>query len=137
MCLLGSRLWIITFRGPKSTKTTFRGPEKAFQAKYAKISNSYIFRSVYQIDMKFDRHLRPATETSWMVSYMVIKQFKDGGWPPFWKSIYRHISIVNNHPILMKFCTQQQILIWMNFTWSKIKKVALDRLRVWQNVFLV
>ena len=26
---------------------------------------SYIFRSVYQIDMKFDRQLRQATETSW------------------------------------------------------------------------
>ena len=34
-----------------------------------KNSNSYIFRSVYQIDMKFDRQLRPATETSWVVSY--------------------------------------------------------------------
>ena len=32
-------------------------------------SNSYIFRSVCQIDMKFDRQLRPATETSWEVSY--------------------------------------------------------------------
>jgi len=30
--------------------------------------NSYIFRSVYQIDMKFDRQLGPATETSWVVS---------------------------------------------------------------------
>ena len=34
-----------------------------------KIQNSYIFRSVYQIDMKFDRQLRPATETSRLVSY--------------------------------------------------------------------
>jgi len=34
-----------------------------------KNSNSYIFRSVYQIDMTFDRQLRPATETSWVVSY--------------------------------------------------------------------
>jgi len=34
-----------------------------------KNSNSYIFRSVYQIDMKFDRELRPATETSWVVLY--------------------------------------------------------------------
>jgi len=24
---------------------------------------------VYHIDMKFDRQLRPATETSWVVSY--------------------------------------------------------------------
>jgi len=27
----------------------------------------------------------------------------------------RYIS-VKNHPILMKFCTQQQILNWMNVT---------------------
>ena len=55
-------------------------------------------------------------------SRMVVKQFQDGGWPPFWKSIYRHIS-VKNHPIFMKFCTQQQILNWMNVTWSKHEKV--------------
>ena len=30
---------------------------------------TYICRSVCQIDMKFDRQLRPATETSWVVSY--------------------------------------------------------------------
>jgi len=34
-----------------------------------KNSNSYIFRSAYQIDMKFDRQLRPATQTLWVVSY--------------------------------------------------------------------
>jgi len=28
-----------------------------------------------------------------------------------------------NHSILMKFCTQQQILNWMNVTWSKMKKL--------------
>jgi len=27
-------------------------------------SNSYIFKSMYQIDMKFDKQLWPATETS-------------------------------------------------------------------------
>jgi len=69
-------------------------------------------------------------------SRMVVKQFQDWGQPLFWKSIYCHIS-VKNHPILMKFCTQQQILNWMNVTWSKIKIVALDRHRVRQNVFLV
>jgi len=36
-----------------------------------------------------------------------------------------------NHRIFMN------ILNWMNVTWLKMKKVALDRLRVWQNVFLV
>jgi len=49
-------------------------------------------------------------------SRMVVKQFQDGGRPPFRKSIYRHIS-VKNHQIFM--------------TWSKNEKVALDRLRVW------
>ena len=34
-----------------------------------KIQIAIIFRSVYQIDIKFDRQLRPATETSWVVSY--------------------------------------------------------------------
>jgi len=28
-----------------------------------------------------------------------------------------------NHPILMKFCTQPQILNWMNVTWLKMKKL--------------
>jgi len=85
--------------------------------------------------MKFDRQLRPVTETSWVVSYGG-KQFQDGGRPPFWKSIYRHIS-AKNHLISMKFCTQQQILNWMNVTWSKIKKLHWTDSRVRQNVFLV
>jgi len=71
--------------------------------------------------MKFDRQLQPATETSWVVSYGG-KKFQYGGRPPFWKSIYRHIS-VKNHRIFMKFCTQQQILNWMNVTWWKMKKL--------------
>jgi len=40
-----------------------------FKPNMRKNSNSYIFRSVYQIEMKFDRQLRPATESSWVVSY--------------------------------------------------------------------
>ena len=55
-------------------------------------------------------------------SRMVVKQFQDGERSPFWKSICRHIS-VKNHPISMKFCTQEQILNWMNVTWSKMKKL--------------
>ena len=38
-----------------------------------------IFRSVYQIDMKFDRQLRPATETLLVVSY-------DGKTIPRWRT---------------------------------------------------
>ena len=121
MCLLRSRWWIIAFRGPK---TPILGAWIDIQAKYAKNSNSYIFRSVCQIDMKFDRLLRPATKTLWVVSY-------GGKTIPRWrtaailkKTLYSHIS-AKNHPISMKFCncTQQQILNWMNVTWSKMKKL--------------
>ena len=38
-----------------------------------------------------------------------IFKIQDGGRPPFWKSLYRHIS-VKKFPILMKFSTQHQIL---------------------------
>ena len=48
-------------------------------------------------------------------SRMVVKQFQDGGRPPFWKSLYRHIS-AQNHQISIKLCTQQQILNWLNVT---------------------
>jgi len=52
---------------------------------------------------------------------------------------YAYASRGKNHPILMKFCIQQQILNWTNVTLRlfQMKKVALDRLRVRQNVFLV
>jgi len=43
-------------------KPPFWGLNRHFKPK-CKNSNSKIFRSVYQIDMKFDRQLRPATET--------------------------------------------------------------------------
>ena len=90
----GSRWWIITFRGPKSPKTSILGAW--IWPKYAKNSNSYIFRSVCitltwnLTDSSGQQRLR-----GW--SCMVVKQFQDGGRPPFWKSIYRHIS-VKNHP---------------------------------------
>jgi len=77
--------------------------------------------------MKFDRYSCGQQHRLRGWSRMVVKQFQDGGRPPFLKSIYRHIS-VKNRPIFMKFCTQQQILNWMNITWSKNEKVALDRL---------
>jgi len=49
----------------------FRGSSRGHNqlCKIAKNSKSYIFSSVYQIDMKFDRQLKPATETLWVVSY--------------------------------------------------------------------
>ena len=67
-------------------------------------------------------------------SRVVVKQFQDGGRSPFWKSIYRHIS-VKIRPILIKCCTQQLELDERHVI--KNEKVALCRLRVRQNVFLV
>jgi len=64
--------------------------------------------------MEFDTQLRQATETSWVVSY-------GGKTVPRWRTaailkidISPYLS--EKHPILMKFCTQQQILNWMNVT---------------------
>ena len=46
-------------------------------------------------------------------SRMVVKQVQDGGRPPFWKSIYRHIS-VKNHPILWNFVHSSRF--WTGWT---------------------
>jgi len=59
-------------------------------------------------------------------SRMMVKQSHDGGRPPFWKSIYCHIS-AKNHPTSTKLCTQQQILNWMNVTWLKMKKSCIGQ----------
>jgi len=68
-------------------------------------------------------------------SRMVVKHFQDGGQPPFWKSLYRHISVISSdfHEILYvgeDFELDERHMI-------ENEKVALDRLRVRQNVFLV
>jgi len=83
-----------------------------------KSSNSYIFRPVYQIDIKFDKQLWIATETLWVVSY-------GGKTIPRWRTaaslnidISPYLSEKSSN-ILMKFCTQQQMLNWMNVTLSK------------------
>ena len=49
---------------------------------------------------------------------MQMCKIQDGGRPPFWKSLNRHIS-VKNCPILMKFSTQHQILNPVNSHVSK------------------
>ena len=51
-------------------------------------------------------------------SRMVLKQFQDGKQPPFWKSIYRHIS-VKNHPISMNF--EHSSRFWTGWTWRDQK----------------
>jgi len=90
---------------------------------------------VYQIDMKFDRQLRPATETSWVVSY-------DGKTVPRWRT--GAILKIDISPYLSeKSSTFHEILYTAaDFELDerhviKNETVALDRLRVRQNVFFV
>jgi len=92
-------------------------------------------RSVCQIDMKFDRQLRPATETSWVVSYggKTIPRWRTAAILKIDISPYLSEKSSDFHEIL------QQILNWVNVTYVALvpnEKVALDRLRVRQNVFL-
>jgi len=55
-----------------------------------------------------------------MTKTAIFFKIQDGGRPPFWKSLNRHIS-VKNRPILMKFGTLYQILNPVTVTWPKIK----------------
>ena len=85
--------------------------------------------------MKFDRQLRPATETSWVVSY-------GGKTIPRWRTA-AILKIVISSYISEKSSDFDEILyISADFELDechviKNEKVALDRLRVRQNVFLV
>jgi len=127
---------------PKSPKKPILGPEsRHFKPKIQiAISSDLCIRVTWNLTGTQGAAASNRDFVGGLVRY-VVKQFQDGGRPPFWKSIYRHISVKNHHTF-MKFCTQQQILNWMNVTWShhdviKNEKVALDRLWVRQNVFLV
>jgi len=118
---------MITFRGQSPQKLPFWGLNRHFKSNMRKIqiaiSSDLCIKLTWNLR---GSALRPATETSWVVSYCgkTILRWRT----PFCKLIYRHIS-VKNHLIFMKFCTEQQILNWMNVTWSKNEKFALDRLR--------
>jgi len=85
--------------------------------------------------MKFDRQLRPATETSWVVSY-------DGKTIPRWRTA-AILKIVISPYLNEKSSDFDEIL----YTTADVElgerhvikneKVALNRLRVRQNVFPV
>jgi len=99
-----------------------------------KNSNSYIFRSVYQIDMKFDSQLRPA-KTSCMVSY-------GGKTIPRWQTA--SILKIDISPYLSEKLPyfHESLYTAADFELGerhviKNETVALDRHRVRQNVFLV
>jgi len=57
-----------------------------------------------------------STRATWQK--LQIFKIQDGGQPPFWKSLNRHIS-VKNRPILMKFGTLRQMQIAVS--WPKIE----------------
>ena len=132
----GSRWWIITFSSPKFPKTPILGAWIGISSQICKkiqiaISSDLCIRLTWNLTGSCGQQQRLR---GW--SRMVVKQFEDGGRPPFWKSLYSHIS-VKSYQILMQFCTQQQILNWMNVTWSKMKKLHWTDFRVRQNAFLV
>jgi len=114
----------------------FGGLNRHFKPNTRKIQiELYIFRSEHQIDMKFDRQLRPATETSWVVSY-------GGKTIPRWRTaaiLTIDISLYHGE----KSSDFDEILYTAaDFELDerhgiKNEKVALDRLRVRQNVFIV
>ena len=98
-------------------------------------SNSYIVRSVYQIDMKFDGQLQPPTETSWVDSY-------GGKTIPRWRTAAILKIVIS--PYLSKKSSDFDEILYTAADFElderhviKSEKVALDRLRVRQNVFLV
>jgi len=94
-----------------------------------------ISRSVYQLEMKFERQRRPATETSWVVSY--------GGKPiPRWRTAA--ILKIDISPYLSEKSSDFDEILYPAADFElderhviKNEKVTLDRLRVRQNVFLV
>jgi len=90
---------------------------------------------VYQIDVKFDRQLRPATETSWVVSYC-------GKTIPRWRTAA--IFKIDILPYLSEKSSDFYEILYTAADFElderhviKNEKVTYDRLRVRQNVFLV
>jgi len=90
---------------------------------------------VYQIDIKFDRQLRPATESSWVVSY-------GGKTIPRWRTAA--ILKIDISPYLSEKSSDFYEILYTTGDSElderhviKNEKVALDRLRVRQNVFLL
>ena len=85
--------------------------------------------------MKFDRQLRPATETSWVVSY-------GGKTIPRWRTAA--ILKIDISPYISEKSSDFHEILYTGADFElderhviKNEKVALDRLRVRQNVFLV
>ena len=107
MCLLGvSMIWgPLKYGVHNPWNSHFGGLDRHFQSNMRKIqiaiSSDLCIRLTWNLTGSCGQQQRLR---GW--SRMVVKQFQDGGRPPFWKSIYRHMS-VKNHWIFMKFCIQQ------------------------------
>jgi len=85
--------------------------------------------------MKFDRQLRLATETSWVVSY-------GGKTIPRWRTAVILNIVISPYLSEKSFDFDEILYTAADFEPDerrviKNEKVALDRLRVRQNVFLV
>jgi len=112
----------------------FGGLNRHFKPNMRKIQ---FFRSMYHIDMKFDRQLRPATETLWVVSYggKTIPRWRTAAILKIDISPYLSEKSSDFHEILYTAAhfelDERYVALVPN------EKVALDRLRVRQNVFLV
>jgi len=92
-----------------------QGPWTDFDAKYDKTCGSAqgcAFSGSEQNGMS--ARARPTWQK------LQIFKIQNGGRPPCWKSLNRHIS-VKNRPILMKFGTLHQILNPITVTWPKIE----------------
>ena len=77
----------------------------------------------HQPIVRFQRNFVWGSRTHVNKGYMTKSAFffkiQDGGRPPFWKSLNRHIS-VKNCPILMEFGTLQQMLNLITVTWPTV-----------------
>ena len=90
---------------------------------------------MYQIDIKFDRQLLRATETLWVVSY-------GGKTIPRWQMAAILKIVISPYLGEKSSDFDESLYTAANFELDerhtiKNEKVALDRLRVRQNVFLV
>ena len=83
---------------------------------------------MYQIDMKLDRQLRPATETSWVVSYggKIITRWRTAGILEIDILPYLSEKSFDFHEILYTSADFELDELHV----IKNEKVALDRLRV-------
>ena len=134
MCLLGSRRWIITSRGPKSSQTPhFGGLNRHFKPNMRKIqiaiSSDLCIRLTWNLTGSCGQQQRLH---GW--SCMVVKQFQAGGRLPFVKWLY----ISPRKIIRFRWNFVHSSRFWMDeLDVIKNEKVASDRRRIWQNVFLV